>query len=37
MSDPWVQNTQQWINLTYPGMLGILPLVVDGQTEYSRF
>ena len=35
MSDPWVQNTQQWINLTYPGMLGILPLVVDGQTGWN--
>ncbi len=34
MSDPWVMNTQTWINTTYPGQLGVAPLVADGQVGW---
>jgi peptidoglycan hydrolase-like protein with peptidoglycan-binding domain len=35
--DPWVKNTQQWINSTYSqkGISGVGPVAVDGQTGWE--
>lgn len=35
--DPWVKNTQQWINSTYSqkGISGVGPVDVDGQTGWE--
>jgi len=35
VSDPWVQNVQQWLNDTYTGVTGWDPVDVDGFTGWE--
>jgi peptidoglycan hydrolase-like protein with peptidoglycan-binding domain len=35
MADPWVTNTQNWLNDTYGAVSGWKPVVVTGQTGWS--
>jgi peptidoglycan hydrolase-like protein with peptidoglycan-binding domain len=35
MADPWVANTQEWLNETYTGVAGWNPVVQDGVTGWQ--